>query len=623
MNRSKTLSLLVVFMLFLSCSEKFPTSITDQAAGDLISYNYNNIYKDIEINSLYLTMRDSTRIALDYYLPTDRKETDKFPTIVHQTRYWRSAQLRFPFNLFTDGMDDPYGKVMKEMVRNGYAVVNVDVRGTGASFGERRYTWTPEEINDGKEILDWVVQQDWSNKEIGTMGASYSGTTAEHLSRHGHPAVKACLPMYAGFDIYDEVAFPGGVQNNWFSREWQHINRQLDDNKMLDKYPVLGLMIKGVKPVEGEGKCIPDAIAGHKNNANVDLLASRIDFRNQKLPDYGNLILDSFSTHAFLKDFQDNPVPTYFISGWYDGGYALGNIRKFLNFKSPENKLLLGPWEHGGVYNLSLSSAGLSSTNKYAEILKFLDFKFKKEDTGWKDQKAVTYFTIGEDKWKGADAWPPENTFNDTLYFAEKKMSTTPSADFSIKHQMKVDTTWGTGPNSKWRSMALQMGTPFMIGDWQERRESLLSFETAEMVEDMVITGHPLLELYLSSKLEDQSVFAYLEIIDQDGNATYVNEGNCRLAHISENFEDIGYEDVVPSYSNKVEDYNPMKQGEVRKVIFDISPISFQVKKGERLAISFSLNDKDNFELINTDNEVELLCSAEYPSSLIIPLEVQ
>jgi pimeloyl-ACP methyl ester carboxylesterase len=50
----------------------------------------------------------------------------------------------------------------------GYAVVVVDVRGTGASFGQWRSPWQPEERADSREVIDWIVSQPWSNQQVAT-----------------------------------------------------------------------------------------------------------------------------------------------------------------------------------------------------------------------------------------------------------------------------------------------------------------------------------------------------------------------------------------------------------------------------------------------------------------------
>jgi X-Pro dipeptidyl-peptidase (S15 family) len=48
----------------------------------------------------------------------------------------------------------------------GYAVVAVDVRGTGASFGQWRAPWQPEECADSVQVVDWIISQPWSSQQV-------------------------------------------------------------------------------------------------------------------------------------------------------------------------------------------------------------------------------------------------------------------------------------------------------------------------------------------------------------------------------------------------------------------------------------------------------------------------
>ena len=64
------------------------------------------------------------------------------------------------------------GKFRDLFVPRGYAVVIVDVRGTGASFGTRDSFRSPKEREDSREITDWVVAQPWSNGRVGATGVS-------------------------------------------------------------------------------------------------------------------------------------------------------------------------------------------------------------------------------------------------------------------------------------------------------------------------------------------------------------------------------------------------------------------------------------------------------------------
>ena len=114
---------------------------------------------DYEYTSRYLTMRDGVRIAVDLYLPKKLPAGSHLPTIVLQTRYFRSHRIAWPFSAFWPGLYEPR---IARYVQHGYAFVVVDVRGTGASFGTREQEWTPDEIRDGAEVVGWIVAPVWS-----------------------------------------------------------------------------------------------------------------------------------------------------------------------------------------------------------------------------------------------------------------------------------------------------------------------------------------------------------------------------------------------------------------------------------------------------------------------------
>src|SRR5271165_5583235 len=43
-----------------------------------------------------------------------------------------------------------------------------------------------------------------------------------------HPAVRAVAPLFALFDAFPDVAFPGGVHLAWFTDAWARYNGALD-----------------------------------------------------------------------------------------------------------------------------------------------------------------------------------------------------------------------------------------------------------------------------------------------------------------------------------------------------------------------------------------------------------
>src|SRR5678816_1863923 len=95
---------------------------------------------DSRRSSHYLPMRDGARIAVDVHVPAAREPV---ATIVRQTRYFRSTDIpAWALELIgEDTLDPTNAKLRRAFVAHGYAWVDVDVRGSGASTGVWHCPW--------------------------------------------------------------------------------------------------------------------------------------------------------------------------------------------------------------------------------------------------------------------------------------------------------------------------------------------------------------------------------------------------------------------------------------------------------------------------------------------------
>jgi putative CocE/NonD family hydrolase len=113
-------------------------------------------------------MPDGIGLAVDVLRPAGGQAA---PTVVIQTRYWRSIGLKVrqaPGSLPIV----PREAIARALLDAGYNVVVADVRGTGASAGDWPAPWSPAEVADGCALLDWVVAQPWSLPQLATYGTS-------------------------------------------------------------------------------------------------------------------------------------------------------------------------------------------------------------------------------------------------------------------------------------------------------------------------------------------------------------------------------------------------------------------------------------------------------------------
>lgn len=94
-------------------------------------------------------------------------------------------------------------------VPRGYAVLQVDVRGQGASEGDTE-PLGPTEQADYQEIIGWAASQPWSTGAVGLLGVSYLAVTQWGVAQHRPPALKAIIPWEGFTDPYLR-AYPGGI----------------------------------------------------------------------------------------------------------------------------------------------------------------------------------------------------------------------------------------------------------------------------------------------------------------------------------------------------------------------------------------------------------------------------
>ena len=109
-------------------------------------------------------MRDGTRLFTQVFLPASVPR-DGVPALLMRTPY-----------RFGGSGDAYYQGIAKFHTSRGYAFVLQDCRGRFQSEGE--FDPFAGEIEDGRDTVNWLIAQDWSNGGVGTVGGSYNGYTA-------------------------------------------------------------------------------------------------------------------------------------------------------------------------------------------------------------------------------------------------------------------------------------------------------------------------------------------------------------------------------------------------------------------------------------------------------------
>jgi hypothetical protein len=545
---------------------------------------------DVVRTSQYLTMRDGVLIAVDLYLPKDFQPGTKLPTILLQTRYWRYFALRWPFSYII-----PMPEELVRLVKSGYAVVRVDARGSGASFGTRPYPWSPDEVKDGGEVVDWIIAQNWSNQKVGAAGGSYEGTAAEFILVNNHPAVKAVAPLFSLYDVYTDIAYPGGIHLEWFTKTWEKGNDHLDSNTIGDLVWWTPFFIWGVSPVDADRDraMLGAASKEHASNYRVNEEAGRITFRDDTTPNGFNA--GAFSPHTYKDKLESSNAAIYSISGWYDGGYAHAAIKRYLTLSNPGSKLLLGPWDHGGDDRIrALGKTVKTDFDMVGELVRFFDYHLKGVDSGIYNEAPVHYYTMVQNQWKSAQSWPPKAD-RKKWFFAEKSgLSENAPALADAADSYTPAPAFGTGNTARWNALADEVAVTYP--DRAKKDAGLLVYQSPALTKDTEVTGHPIVTLYLETNAADAQVFVYLEDVDPTGRVGMVSEGMLRAIHRNLSDETPPYKTPTPYRTFKAKDAQPLTPGQPAVLTFDLLPTSYMFKKGHRIRIAIAGFDADHFK---------------------------
>ncbi|HSB12319.1 MAG TPA: CocE/NonD family hydrolase [Blastocatellia bacterium] len=300
---------------------------------------------------------------------------------------------------FTPYISDTYQDRAVYFAKNGYVYALIDVRGRGNSEG--KFEPFVNEARDGRDAVEWLATQSWSNGRIAMWGGSYAGFDQWTTLKEAPPHLATIVPAAAAYPGVDFPAF-----KNIFSSyviQWLSYTSGVTPNLKLfgessfwtDKFHQLYAEHRPFKEL--------DKVVGNTSTHFQTWLAHPI-------PDaYWQAMVPTPDQYRRMN------IPILTITGHYDGDQngAMQYYREHMKYGSPEARdhhyLIIGPWDHAGTRTPSREVGGL----KFGEA-SMLDLnKLHKEWYDWTMKsgpkpeflkKRVAYYVVGADQWKYADS---------------------------------------------------------------------------------------------------------------------------------------------------------------------------------------------------------------------------
>ena len=566
-----------------------PPSVRISKPGAYAGYS-ERIYKGYELSSRYVSVRDGTQLAVDLYRPKDASGnvvTTPLPVLWMHSPYNRryfQATPTTPMGL----SGERYPGAAARLVEYGYVVAIVDFRGLYGSYGVNqgynRGEWVDAAALDAYDITEWLAAQLWSTGKIGMWGCSATGGSQLQAAATAPPHLKAIFPMSCDFDSY-AIFVPGGISA-----------AKGAPSAAPPSTVSAEMRSKLAEPVDGDSDRAQLAAAIASQAGSVDN-AGYVPFRDSvadAIPGVAWWI--KTSPHLSLDKIKESKVALYLASNWDEGYTKYGSFFTFNNVDNPA-KLIVGPAAHCAWFTVQMTTGFEIAV----EERRFFDYWLKDIDNGIMAEPKVYYYTYNApagQEWSASDAWPLSNEVRTPYYLAaDGGLSTAAPGAADAKDAVTTDYTV----------------TAATLVD------KAVLFATEPLAADVQVTGHPVLELWVSSTASDGDFVATLQDVAPDGSAVAYNVHGRLRASLRKTSEPPYQNFDLPFHPSNQADVTPLVPGEPVKLSFDLLPTSQVFKAGHRIRLLLSFAEAVTPKLMPAP-ELTLYRDAAHPSALTLPI---
>lgn len=444
----------------------------------------------------WIALSDGTRLAARIWLP-DETYSAPVPAILEYLPYKKR------------GGSDPRDEVTYPyFAQNGYAGIRVDIRGNGESDGLMEDEYTPQELEDGKEVIAWIARQDWCDGNVGIIGISWGGFNGLQIAALRPPALKAVITACSTDDRYaDDIHFMGGCLLNdnltWSAQMMNYSSRPPDPDLLGDEWRKVWLERLETLPL---------------------LAANWLQHQRR----------DAFWKHGSVcEDYGAIEVPVLAVGGWHDA--YTNAIPRMLDGLGDQAKGIIGPWEHKYP---NIARVG-PAIDFLGECIRWWDCWLKGEANGADAAPALRAYLMQngapnpmngtrDGVWVAEQSWPPSLTSEHAFHLAPGKLLEESRGIEPIEISSPQDI--GLMSGNFCPGMRVDHELP---GDQRTDDDKSILFDSAPLKEDLAILGAPELEFEFSSSADHGMLVARLCEVGPDGASLRVSLNPLNLTHLT------------------------------------------------------------------------------------------
>ena len=445
-----------------------------------------------------------------------------------------------------------------DWVPHDYVVMRVDGPGTGGSPG-RLAPWGFSTAEAFRDAIEWAGEQPWSNGNVGLWGMSYYAMTQHAVASLQPSHLKAMIAIGTDVDLYEEVAYTGGVLNEEFFPFWFRA---------------------GVLP----------AVCGEADAVDFMAVARAAPFKDSNVP----AIFGPSSEVLMSPDMSGVKVPLWAIACTTHPAHfhQLGGSEAYLATNTADKKIDF--WEDW--FTRSYSAAAI------ADHQAFFDHWLKGIDNGIMQRPPVrldirtgdgSSYLLEADEWPIArtnyvkwylDATPSDWVGDEWRHDFLRLSRAEPVEEHRADYSAEIPPESRIGPPSPATALLA----------WRTG----ISFVSEPMGEDMVFAGYSKAKLWVSSNCADMDIFVAFRIYDeQDREVDYVGPGTLGMPTmhypLAKGWLKVSHRKVDASrstgytvkHTHKQADYAPLENGQVVPVEIEIIPNTAVIRKGHRIRL--------------------------------------
>ncbi|KXP06484.1 CocE/NonD family hydrolase [Tsukamurella pseudospumae] len=610
-----------------------------------------------------IRMSDGTVLRANVFRPADatgRATADKTPTIVNATPYTKFAStlataitnlpVLFPAlvgalnmlnfsgtpiggvdqlrNVLNSGLLYTSFAVDEKLVRSGYTVVVVDVRGTGNSQG----VWDvlgAREQQDTVEVLGWARKQAWANGRLGMFGTSYSAINQLQAAATAPAGLDAIFPVVPGADLVADIIAPGGGFGIGFLTPW------LAGVNILKFIPDIRSLLNGTfdwkwlaDRVENPAVFVPELLTG-TFSPTVDGFTTPV----KQLVDKNSPLRAAYRT-----PLGKITTPTFAVGAWNDiftnTEWRLPNDLSAL--PTSKKKLIMSDAAHGTVTN---DMGGVNQPTRVDVLQKaWFDKWLKGIDNGIDNYAPVTVHRLGGD-WAQGDSFPESGQRYQRMYLSSVPSGTAPTAlsDNSLQTsppRITARRTVGPGLSTLCSNDTGQamFGLLVLTGCTKDTRVAEmngLTFTSKPVSKSTVISGPINLRLTTTQDARDAYWSVIVTDVSPDGRSEKISSGqlttSLRRIDESRSIRTDSGDYAAPYYDLDMTQRQLVTPGQVVELDIATHATSAVLKPGHRLRVDvFALNLIKAMTLGPVTAETQLrpqhvLIDPQRPSYLVVP----